>query len=162
MTDIIQMPRDGIVRGGNLTKAGQNWLARLGDRISRLAGDAVSFLQAGPAIPTAGGIWAAMETSISEGGGTWSPDLGLALDFERTISAPLTINFPSNVPGNARAIFSATIVQNSTGGWPVDFGDGFEGAVPVVFSNPGDKTILGLKVTGDGTFTAWACKGISA
>lgn len=164
MTDIIKMPRDGLVANGNMTKAGLNWLARVGDRVSRLASDAASFLGASGTIVTSEGVWASMVPVVSEGGGTWSPDLGEALDFIRTLSGALTISFPSNVPGNAYPIFSVMLIQNSVGGWTVDFGTGFEGAVPIVFSNPGDKTLIGVKVTGRNpdTFTAWACKGIEA
>lgn len=164
MTEIIQMPRDGIVQEGALTKAGQNWLARLGDRIGRLASTATDFLAAGNTITTAGGIWASMVPDVSEGGGTWTPDLGVALDFIRTLSGPLTIAFPANLPGDAYPIFSVMVIQNSTGGWPVDYGTGFVGQAPVILTNPGDRTLIGMKVIGRNpdVFTAWACKGIAA
>lgn len=164
MTDIIKKPRDGVVRDGVLTGAGDRWLTLLGDRISKLASSAPDFLSGNDEITTSRGIWESMAPDISEGGGTWAPDLGVALDFIRTLSGPLTIAFPANVPGNAYPIFSVMVIQNSTGGWTVDCGTGFLGAVPVTFSNPGDRTLLGFKVIGRNPdlFTAWACKGIAA
>jgi hypothetical protein len=54
------------------------------------------------------------------------------------------------------------ITQNSTGGWPVAFGTGFRGGAPTVLMNPGDMTLLGFNVMGDGYFTGWAVKGIPA
>jgi hypothetical protein len=54
------------------------------------------------------------------------------------------------------------VTQNSTGGWPVSFGTGFRGTAPAVLTNPGDMTLLGFNVMGDGYFTGWAVKGIPA
>jgi hypothetical protein len=162
--DIIAFPKGGIQdASGVLNPAGHSMLARMVDRLARVAGTAEQFLVGGKSLIRAQAIFAATKAVPFSGGGEWAPDLSSRLNFKITINAPLTILYPANVPqGDSEPFFSVWVEQGSAGGWPVSYGPGFMGQAPVVLANPGDRTLLGFNVYSESEYTGWAVKGVPA
>lgn len=158
----LQMPKGGLTGAdGKLTAPGQHYLAEVGDRLSNApAGDASTLLLGGDALVAAQALWDTMVSDVSSGAGHWSPNIGAKLDFVRTVTGVTVIDYPSNVPEAASLFYSAMIKMDGVGGWAVTMGEGFEGEAPSLLTDAFDKTLVGFKVTGPATWTAWAIKGI--
>jgi hypothetical protein len=163
VSDKIVMPKGDLVDGqGRLTAAGRHYLAALGNRVAdKPAETAAELLAGGPAMVRAQALWDTMFTDVSEGAGHWSPDLSQKLDFRRTVTGATVIDYPVNALEGASLFYSVELVMDGIGGWPVTFGGGFAGEAPVIFTNANDITLLGFKLRGPSSFTAWAVKGIS-
>jgi hypothetical protein len=161
---VIKMPKGGIQNpNGQLTTAGYRLLGDIAERVSdEPATSAEQFLASGPGLVKAEAIWGTMDPAESTGGGDWQPDLGERLHFKRTLSGPTTILFPANVPPDAEPYFSVWVIQNSVGGWAVDYGPGFLGQAPVILTAANDRTLLGFNIFSASEFTGWAVKGIQA
>jgi hypothetical protein len=163
--EILVMPKAAIqTPDGQLTPTGRKLIGSLVDRVSvPPAGSAEEFLVGGKAMIRSQALFGATKAIPTSGGGSWQPDLGSRLHFKRTVSGPLTILFPANIPDeDSEPFFSVWLTMDSVGGWTVDFGPGFEGQAPTVLASPGDRTLLGFNITGEGTFTGWSVKGIQA
>ncbi len=161
--NILVMPKAAIQdAGGQLTKTGHSLIAALVDRVSvPPAGSAEEFLVGGKALIRSEALWDAMKPVETTGGGSWQPDLGSRLQFKRTISSPLTILYPANLPADdSEPFYGVWLTQDSVGGWTVDFGPGFAGEEPEVLTGAGDRTLLGFNVISATEFTAWSVKGI--
>lgn len=162
MTTKIIMPVGSLIGADRqLTPAARAYLAAIGNRVTNKPATTAAELLAGAStLVEAQAIWDALVTDKSSGAGHWSPDLAVKLDFWRTITGATVIDYPLHPFANAALFYSVRVIMDGNGGWPVTFGDGFEGEEPVILDGANDITMLGFQVTGPASFTAWAIKGI--
>lgn len=167
--DAIIMPKGGLLDGrGQLTPAGQHYLASLGKRIAdKPAGTAAEFLLAGQPIVRSQAVFLTMAATWEDVIGDWYPDLGAKLHFKISMLGPTRIMFPQRVPqqaGGALPFFSVMVKQPAIGGVELTYGDEFAGEAPVILTGGADRTLLGFQVTeaSPAEFTGWTVKGIES
>lgn len=162
----LQAPKGDMVGpNGKPTAAWLHYLAEMGDRMANSpTQNAQELLAGGQTLVYAQSLWDALVSDVSQGAGSWSPDLNTSLNFTRTVTGVSTINYPSfALSGSQPALtYGVMVKQGNGGGWTVNMGAGFEGAPPVIITGNGDRTLLGFLLTGPATFTGWTVKQIPA
>lgn len=165
-TKKLQAPKGDMVGAdGKPTAAWLHYLAELGDRMANSpAQDAASLLAGGQVLVYAQSLWDALVSDVSQGAGSWSPDLNTSLNFTRMVTGVSTIRYPSFILNGAlpALTYGVMVKQGNGGGWSVSMGAGFEGTAPVILTGNGDRTLLGFLLTGPATFTGWTVKQIPA
>lgn len=166
-TDNIIMPKGGLTDAkGQITPAGQHYLASLGKRIAdKPAETAAEFLAGGVPLVQSQAVWLTMATEEDDVSGDWYPDLRVKLDFQINMQGATRIMFPAAWPeqeSGALPFFSVMLKQPAIGGVEPTYGDGFVGEAPVILTGGADRTLLGFKLVSATEFTGWTVKGIES
>jgi hypothetical protein len=167
VSEIVESPypKRGIFdERGNLSKAGEEWLASLGRRTEPRARTAAGVMGGGNSLIQSRGLWATMNGATSQGSGLFRPDLSLSLRHHFFLTGATVVGPPLNPPGTAQLYWDIVFHQDANGGRPVTFSAEFEGEPPILFEGPNDRTLCGFTYTSRAPdrFTGWSIKGIVA